>query len=69
MSSAKKSAPPKAAGSKASDSMLLTRRPAVGEAGLLAHPPLSDPASTSQMKESPEPLWPPKGKIAPGGLA
>ena len=43
--------------------------PAVGDCGLLAKPPLSEPASTSQKKDRPEPLWPPKGKIAPGGSA
>ena len=48
-------------------SMLLTSRQAVGLSGWLDLPPVSEPARISQKSERPEPLWPPKGKMAPGG--
>src|SRR5580704_13247479 len=47
--------------------MLLTRRSAVGAFGLLACPPVSEPARISQKIDRPEPLWPPNGRMAPGG--
>src|SRR5262249_46535447 len=68
-SSANASGSPNDAGSKAIDSMLFAKRSAVGALGLLAYPPVSEPARISQKKDRPEPLWPPKGRMAPGGLA
>src|SRR5215203_3158847 len=48
-----------AAGSNASDSMLLTSRAAVELSGWLLRPPVREPARISQNSERPEPLWPP----------
>jgi hypothetical protein len=46
---------------------LLTSRIAVE--GLLANPPVNEPANSSQNMARPAPLGPAKGKMGPGGSA